>query len=191
MKRAVILHGTSSGPTHNWQPWLKQQLEAGGYEVYAPKLPNCDRPNWQTYEEFLKGSGWDFTDNILVGHSSGATTVLNLLLADWFPQAKAVVLVGTFLNEKFTKKLGEFSDDLFDDLFLNNYDPEKLKQKAESFYFVHGDNDPYCDIEDAKVLCERVDGTFLIVKKGHHLGGASGFAELPMLTQQLKKDGLL
>ncbi len=191
MKRAVILHGTSSDPGHNWQPWLGQKLKAAGYEVFAPVLPDNDRPNRLTYETFLKDSGWDFKDNILVGHSSGATTVLNLLLADWFPHAKAVVLVGTFLNEKFTKKLGEFPDGLFDDLFLKSYDPVKLKQKADKFYFVHGDNDPYCDIGDAKELCKTVGGTFITIKNGHHLGGASGVTELPQLQEQLQKDGYL
>lgn len=188
MKRAVILHGTSSSPAHNWQPWLKKQLEAAGYEVFAPQLPDCDRPNRQTYEEFFKESGWNFEDNVLIGHSSGATTVLNILMSDWFSHAKAAVLVGTFLNEKLTKKLGEFEDDLFKDLFLPSYDPEKLKQKADKFYFVHGDNDPYCDIDDAKELCEQVDGTFITIKNGHHLGGASGFTELPTLLDKLKKD---
>lgn len=187
VKRAVLFHGTSSDPTHHWQPWLKKELEQQGYQVYAPLLPDNDRPNRRTYEAFLRKSGWDFADNILVGHSSGATTVLNLLLADWFPKVKAVVLVGTFLNEKLTKNLGEFPDGLFDDLFLEGYDPERLKQKAGAFYFVHGSNDPYCDIQDAKVLCEQVGGTFMEIENGHHLGGTSGITELPELINYLSK----
>lgn len=191
MKRAVILHGTNGNPSHNWQPWLKQFLETKSYEVFSPELPGNERPNRHTYEAFLKSSNWDFTDNILIGHSSGATTVLNLLMSDWFPCIKAAVLVGTFLNEKLTKKLGEFPDDLFKDLFLDRYDQEILKEKAGSFYFVHGSNDPYCDIEDAQNLCKKLGGAFMIVNNGHHLGGASGVTELPELARKLTSDNIL
>ncbi|TXG77338.1 alpha/beta fold hydrolase [Patescibacteria group bacterium] len=189
-KRAVLLHGTSGDPSHGWQPWLKRQLEERGYDVFAPVLPNNDHPDRDTYEAFLCESGWDFSDNIIVGHSSGATTALNLLLADWFPKASAVVLVGTFLNEKLTKPLGEFPDGLFDGLFLDSYDPKQLAQKARAFYFVHGSDDPYCDIDDAKQLCEQVGGTFIEITGGHHLGGASGITELPQLITALDADGI-
>ncbi|RTK94971.1 hypothetical protein EKI60_00735 [Candidatus Saccharibacteria bacterium] len=190
-KRATILHGTSGNPNEHWLPWVKHQLEQAGYEVYAPLLPDNDRPNQKTYEQFLQKSGWDFSDNILVGHSSGATTALNLLLSEWFPHAKAVVLAGTFLNEKWTKDLGVFPAGNFDDLFIHDFDSAKLTAQADTFYFVHGDNDPYCDIEDAKQLCQQVQGTFIAMPGGHHLGGSSGITELPELIARLKQDGIL
>jgi predicted alpha/beta hydrolase family esterase len=190
-KRAVLLHGTSGDPSHGWQPWLRQALEAHGYEVFAPLLPDNQRPNRQTYDRFLRQSGWDFADNIIVGHSSGATTLLNLLQADWFPHIKAAVLVGTFLNEKFTKQLGEFPEGLFDDLFMERYEPAVLAAKAGAFYFVHGSDDPYCDIADAKVLCQQVNGTFIEIPQGHHLGSASGIRELPQLMEALQADNLV
>lgn len=191
MKRAVILHGTDGDPSHNWQPWLKQQFEKAGYEVFAPVLPDNHRPNQRTYEQFFKCSGWDFADNIIVGHSSGATATLNLLLSDWFPKVKAVALVGTFLNERLTKDLGAFPPGNFDDLFVEQFDPDLLKQRAGAFYFVHGDDDPYCSFDDAKELCDRVDGTFIAIPNGHHLGGSSGRTDLPELFNRLAQDNML
>ena len=191
MKRAVILHGTDGDPSHNWQPWLKQQLEAAGYEVFAPLLPDNNRPSRKTYEKFLQESDWDFTDNIVIGHSSGATTVLNLLLADWFPNVKAAVLVAAFLNEKWTKNAGLFPEGNFDDLFVKDFDPVKLKLRAEKFYFVHGSDDPYCDIEDARKLCGKLEGAFIAIPHGHHLGGTSGITELSDLVDHLKQDNIL
>lgn len=39
MKRAVILHGTDSEPSHNWQPWLRETLRGFGYEVWDAESP--------------------------------------------------------------------------------------------------------------------------------------------------------
>lgn len=188
---AVLLHGTSGNTTQHWFPWIKNELEQSGYEVFAPNLPNNDTPNKDTYEAFLRSSGWDFTDNILIGHSSGATTILNLLSSEWFPHVKAAVLIGTFLNEKLTKSVEWYVAGQFDNLFLPEYDPQILKAKADKYYFVHGDNDPYCDINDAKKLSDEVGGVFITIPQGHHLGGSSGFIELPELSNALHNDGLL
>lgn len=170
---------------------MREVLEENGYEIYAPVLPNNHTPNRKVYEDFLRNSGWDFADNLLVGHSSGATTVLNLLSADWFPEVKAVVLVGTFLNEKFTKEASWYEPGQFDDLFLDQYDLELLSTKSKSFYFVHGNDDPFCDIDDAKDLCKQLQGSFITIKNGHHLGDSSGITELPQLTERLISDGIV
>lgn len=191
MKRAVLLHGTDGKPDDQWFPWLKTQLEASGYEVFSPLLPHNHTPNRNLYESYLKKSGWDFSDNIIVGHSSGATTALNLLLSDWFPRVKATVLVGTFLNEKLTKEADWFEEGQFKDLFLDDYRPKLLKNKSQHFYFVHGDNDPYCDIEDARKLCGDLDGEFIEIKDGQHLSNSSEITELPDLLAALQKDGML
>ena len=190
-KRAVILHGTDGDPDDIWFPWLRGELESVDYEVYAPLLPNNHRPDFQIYEDFLQRSGWDFSDNLLVGYSSGATTILNLLTTDWFPPVKTVVLVGTFLNEKLTKHADWVEEGQFDKLFVRSFVPILLKNRAQHFYFVHGDNDPYCDIDDAKRLCYDLNGQFITVHNGHHLGDSSGMLNLPQLTDKLRADKVL
>jgi hypothetical protein len=191
MKRAVLLHGTDGNPQDQWFPWLRKQLEQSSYSIYAPSLPENHTPDREKYSKFLHDSGWDFTDNILVGHSSGATTVLNLLSEDRFPKVKAVILLGTFLNEKLLKDVSWYEPGQFDNLFLADYDADKIKQKAGGFYFVHGDNDPFCDINDARNLSKKVGGKFITIKNGHHLGGTSGITEIPPLIDALKADSIL
>lgn len=191
MKKAVILHGTDGKPTDQWLPWLQEKLQEVGYEVWAPLLPNNHKPDRQTYDRFLRESGWDFTDNLMIGHSSGATTVLNLLSEEWMPRISAAVLAGTFLNEKLTKSASWYEEGQFDDLFLDKYDAQKMHQKAGAFYFVHGSDDPFCDIEDARALCNELNGQFITIENGGHLGSSSGITELPQLLQALQQDGLL
>lgn len=189
--RAAFFHGTNDGPEANWYPWLVQQLESKGYEVFAPLLPNNHKPNRKVYELFLKDSQWDFSDNVLFGHSSGATTILNLLQADWFPRVKACVLVSTFLNEKWTRNADWVEPGQFDNLFLPQYKPRELMRKCQNFYFVHSDDDPFCDIEDAKLLCAELGGTFTTIKNGHHLGSTWGKKEFPELVNILNENNLI
>ncbi len=191
MKKAVLLHGTDGSPSDIWFPWLHNKFKDAGYEIFAPTLPDNHTPSIETYERFLRDSGWDFTDSIMVGHSSGATTILNLLSQNWFPNIKAAVLVGAFLNEKWTKTADWSEDGQFDNLFLDHYDVDVLHKKAEKFYFIHGDNDPYCDIDDAKKLCGELNGKFTTIENGHHLGDSSGLTELPQIIEALRTDGYL
>lgn len=192
MKRAVILHGTDGSPIElAWQAWLKAQLEASEYEVYFPQLPGCHKPNLKKYDMFLRNSAWNFSGNIIIGHSSGATTLLHLLQQDWFPRIRAAVLVGTFLNEKLLHQASWYKPGQFDDLFVEDFDVAKIQQKAEQFYFVHGDNDPYCDYDEAKSLCEELHGIFLTVHGGGHIASSAAIEKLPILTDRLQVDGLL
>lgn len=191
MKKAVLLHGTDGSPNDHWFPWIRDELEKNGYEVFAPTLPENHTPNWDMYEEFLRNSGWDFSDNLLVGHSSGTTTILNLLMADWFPRVKASVMVGTFLNERLTKTADWYEAGQFDKLFVQDFDVEKIKSKCPDFIFVHGDNDPACGYGDAKEFCQKLDGDFITIMNGEHLSGSSGITEIPEIIEKLNEKDLL
>lgn len=193
IKRAVLLHGTDGNPDDLWFPWLRKQLENSGYQVFSPLLPDNHTPNRATYDDFLKSSGWDFNDDVVIGHSSGATTALNLLSADWFPKVRSTVLVGAFLNEHLLQVNAPewYDQSQFTNLFSSDYDVDLLKEKGGKFYFVHGSDDPYCDIGDARKLCGKVGGVFIEIPDGGHLSGGWGVKEIPQLTDRLKADNLL
>lgn len=191
-KRAVILHGTDGSPTRlAWQVWLKEQLEANGYEVYFPQLPECHTPNLATYDRFLKDSGWDFADNIVISHSSGATTALHLLQQDWFPHVRATVLVGTFLNERLMDAASWYVKGQFDHLFVDELSVDTIKARSTSFYFVHGDDDPYCDYGEAGQLCKRLGGEFITLHGAGHIGKSANIQSIPSLMKALKDSRVL
>ncbi len=189
MKKAVILHGTDGAPEHNWFPWLKNLLEANGVETWVPLLPDNDSPNRFKYETFLRDSGWDFTDNLLIGHSSGATTVLNLMQSDWFPRVDTAVTVATFLNERLLEAAKWYTTGQFDQLFPESFDIKLIKSKTSKFYLLHGNDDPFCDIKDAQRLCDQLNGSFIEVVGGLHLG--INRKELPEILPVLKERGYL
>jgi predicted alpha/beta hydrolase family esterase len=198
MKRAVILHGTDGSPDSNWFPWLKQTLEAHGYKVWVPELPHNHTPNRQVYNDFLFGSDWDFTDNVIIGHSSGAVEVMNLLMDERCPHIRLGVMAGAWASsdvelteaQRRAYEQAGLNKEQFEGLFPpEGFDFDIIKSKADELVFLHGDDDPYCPLSQAKWLAEQTQSEIIIVPGGHHLGAR--FLELPQLVEMLQKRSLL
>lgn len=176
MKNAVILHGTDGAPDHNWFPWLKTKLEAQGYEVWIPHLPGNHTPNREVYNNFLFSRNWDFTDNIIVGHSSGAVSVLNLLMDKRCPKVKLALMVSAWAKD--VPNGYDEDTEQFKNLFpTDGFDFELIRQKADKIEFLHSKNDPYCPLEDAKYLAHELKADLTILDHGVHLG--SEYKKLP------------
>lgn len=195
MKKAIILHGTGSTPDDNWFPWLKHELEFRGYEVFVPQLPDSSTPNRHRYDDFLRKSGWDFSDNIIVGHSSGSTTILNLLEQDWFPHVKAAVFVGFFVNNDYIENNPPewYTPGQFKNLFPpEGFNFAKVKEKSEHRYVIHSDNDPYCDPKLAADTAKLIGAELRIVPGGKHLSkNSGGYIELPEIIEVLENNDLI
>ncbi len=163
MVKFLILHGTDASPRDNWFMWLKGKLIGRGHQVWLPQLPNADKPNTQTYNDFILANK-DFTidsDTILVGHSSGAVEILSLL--QHLPEktvVKAAVLVSAFKDD-----LGW---DTLTDMFGEPFDFEKIRAHASKFILVHSDNDPHVPLEHAEYLAEQLHGELIMFEgQGH------------------------
>ncbi len=176
----VILHGTSSNHDSNWFPWLKSELEALGHKVWVPDLPDSDMPNIDKYNEFLISSGWDFNNNILIGHSSGAVAINGLLqeLTDNV-NVEAAILVGSFR--------GDLGWDSLHGVDIP-FDFNKIKNKSRRFFVIHSDNDPYCPVEGAQWISEKLGAEFMELSNMQHFSYQldKKFAKFPELLDLIK-----
>ena len=180
MKKAVLLHGTDGTPDGIWFPWLRANLEAAGYEVWAPQLPDCHEPNRDTYSDFLFSSGWDFTDNIVVGHSSGAVEVLNLLMDSRCPKVKVAVIVGAWAGGIPTGYPPDSTQ--FAHLFPRwGFKWRRIRANAQHIALLHGSDDPYCPVEQGVTIATKLQAPIMIVPNGGHLG--KNFTELPQVWE--------
>lgn len=179
MRNALILHGTDSDSSANWFPWLKNELGMMGYKVWVPNLPHAEQPNIERYNKFLlSNSDWVFdSDSVIIGHSSGAVEILGLLqvLSDDVVINKCI-LVGSFIDDLGWDSLKE--------LFLNPFDFDKIKKHANEFIFIHSDNDPYCPLEHAEYLSQKVGGKLILIKGQGHFSGEN--VEIPEILEELK-----
>lgn len=182
MKQAVILHGTDGKPESNWFPWLKKKLKDHNYEVWVPLLPENHTPNRETYNNFLFGSH-DFADNIIIGHSSGAVEVLNLLMDERCPKIRFGVMVSAWDHGVPTG----MDSSQFANLFpKSGFDFVTIKQKADKLVLFHSSDDPYCPLEQAEYLAENLDAPLTVIENGGHLGDK--FPQFPKLWQIIKQE---
>jgi predicted alpha/beta hydrolase family esterase len=156
MANFLILHGTDGTPESNWFMWLKGVLTGQGHKVWLPQLPNSDKPNIKTYNEFLlKNPDFVYDENtLIIGHSSGSVEALSLL--QHLPEntkIKAAILVSAFKDN-----LGW---DSLVGLFIEPFDFDIIKAHCEKFTFIHSDNDPYCPIEHAEYLVKQTNGKLI------------------------------
>lgn len=159
MKNALVLHGTDSKPDSNWFPWLKDELIKLGYEVWAPQLPEADRPNMNKYKDFILTADFNFNkETIIIGHSSGAVAALGIL-EELDSQIAKAIMVGSFRGDLGWDNLKGMSEE-------PNY--SKIKDKADDIIFVHSDNDPYCPLEHAQYQAKQTAGRLVLLPgQGH------------------------
>jgi uncharacterized protein len=184
MKNAIILHGTDAKSSDHWFPWLKTNLESLSYTVWAPDLPQANKPNIQHYNQFIFDKHFAFNEEtVLIGHSSGAVAILGLLqaLPDDVIINKAI-LVGAFRND-----LGW---DALKELFNEPFDFEKIKKKAKQITLIHSDNDPYIPLEQAEYLKEKLDAELIILTgQGHfNTGSDPKYTKFPYLLEVIRED---
>jgi len=184
MKNAIILHGTANTPDGNWFRWLESELKKQGYEVWVPQLPDSEMPNAQKYNQLLLSSGFDYNEKtIMVGHSSGAVAILNLLQE--LPEQvriKAAFLVGAFK--------GPLGKETRSELFPKPFDFAKIKDHCSEFIFIHSDNDPYCPLSDAEFLAEQLGGKLEIKKGQGHFNLETGpqYKRFPYLLELINQE---
>ncbi|MBU0579192.1 alpha/beta hydrolase [Patescibacteria group bacterium] len=186
MRNALILHGTDGHSKENWFDWLREELEKKDWKVWVPDLPQADKPNIERYNKFIfSNKDWKFDENsILIGHSSGAVAILGLLQV--LPENVRIdtcYLVGSFKDDLCWEAL--------EDLFIVPFDFDAIKKKAKRFIFIHSDNDPYCPLDHAKFLSQKLDGK-LIIREGqkHFSIGSYGeeYKQFPFLLDLIEKN---
>ncbi len=186
MGTAIILHGTEGHSKIHWLPWLKTELEKLGRKVWVPDLPGADHPNIKRYNNFLLGQEWDFQDNLIIGHSSGAVEILGLLQS--LPNGVTIdtaVLVGSFSQVLAEEPKWQQLKGLFEEPF----DFDLIKTKARQFIFVHGDDDPWCPVDQAEFLCKKLGGEMNLIHGGQHFSTQNNpkWQEFPELLEIIKQ----
>ncbi|MDO8470047.1 MAG: alpha/beta fold hydrolase [bacterium] len=181
MPRAIIVHGWSDSPAGSWFPWLTRELEARGFAVTVPAMPDPDAPKIEAWVAKLQETIGTPDDNlVLVGHSVGCQTILRYL--ESLPEdtrVGRVVLVAPWFT---LQNLGEDEKEVAKPWLTSPMDLAKVRTRAASFAAIVSDNDPYVPMEPTATILRGTLGATVAVEAGKgHVSGEDGVTELPSI----------
>jgi len=181
-KRVYIIHGWEGTPEGGWKPWLASELEARGFEVFIPAMPNTTHPKREEWIEHLAKVVSTADENCyFVGHSLGCITILRYL--ESLPESAkvgGVILVAGFAMNLPNSDFSEIHPFTNDPL-----DWEKLKLVCPKYVAIHSDNDPYVPIENGEIFRDKL-GADLIIEPGMmHFSGDDGVTKLPIALEAI------
>lgn len=178
MKNAIILQGAGETTESFWLPWLKKELEARGYEVWLPQLPNNNDPDIKKNLPFVLDTGKFTEDTIIIGHSAGCPLILSILENIGVKIRQAILVAG------FSTPLP--GEDAANKILQDNYNWEKIKKNIEDIIFINSVNDPWgCDDKQGRKMFENLGGSLIINNEGH-MGSDSfnqPYKEFPLLLK--------
>jgi uncharacterized protein len=181
MKRVYLIHGWAGYPENSWFPWLKASLEAKGFEVIVPAMPDPIHPKKSEWVKFIKDLVPDPDKNtFFVGHSMGCRTILRYL-EDLTENKKigGAVFVAGWVNLPVWDGRTEKETKVVEDWVNPPMDFKKVLKHANKFVAIFSKDDPYF-LEDNARVYEQQLGAKIIAKNGFgHFSDDVGIKELP------------
>ena len=178
-KRAFLIHGWDGRSDNHWFPYLKWELVANGFEVYAPQMPHAAEPKLAEWLTFLREYvGKPDSDTYFVGHSLGCITVARYLsLLPLKARVGGCVFVAGFSGRPNIPEIREFYEAPFD--------AKKAKAHCEKFTMIFSDNDRYVPMERSLEFARELGAKTIMEKGKDHF--SDGLASLPSALQALLK----
>ncbi len=184
MSNVFIIHGAVGHPEENWFPWLRDELENRGHNVYVPTFPT---PEGQTFDNWQKAfedyERYIDEDSVFVGHSLGPAFILSLL--EKYKIKGAYFVAGYHPNKlpkdnEWYKSVKTFID--------RSFDWDRIKTNCAIFHVYHSDNDPYFPLFLGEELAKQLGVNVDIVKNAGHFNEAAGYLKFPKLLEDIKNE---
>ena len=181
-QRVILVHGWDGSPENAWFPWLKDELEQRGYEVFVPAMPDPEHPEpvaWVSQLENIVGSV--DVDTHFVGHSIGCQAIMRFLAENIGNVGMVVLVAGFFeLVDLETQEEKEIWQRWAD----RPFDASKLSEQTKQVVAILSDDDSDVVLAPSKEKFEAI-GAKVIVESGMgHFDDSRGIKELPSVLKE-------
>ena len=179
MNRVVLLHGNGGGSGNdNWFPYIKNGLKKIGIECIAPDLPDPVLSRAKYWLPYFKETLNIGENDIVVGHSSGALSILKYAEKN---KLGASILVGTYYTD-----LG-YENERTSGYFDTPWDWDAIKSNQQWTAIYASEDDPYIPIEEPKYIRDKLGSEYIELENEGHFGGTITKLEFPELLDFLTK----
>ncbi len=177
------MHRWSGGPTDDWRPWLKVELEKLGYVVVIPSMPDTEVPvieKWVSHLESIVGEA--NSDTYFVGHSIGCQTILRYLEKINVKVGGAIFVAGWFN----LKNMEDVEIERIAEPWIKTpIDLVKIKAVLPKSTLIISDDDPFDCFEENREKFGKFVTNTLVIPRGGHLTAKDGFEELPQILEEM------
>ena len=172
MKKVIIVHRWEGSPEEPMLQWLKKELEAKGFEVIAPVMPNTEEPKIKEWIDKLKDVVKNPDEEVyFIGHSIGCQGVLRYLeTLDVDVKIGGAIFIAPWmkLDEKTIKEEGEEVAEIAKTWVETPIDWDRVKPHADKFVCIFSDNDYYVLPVNKELFEEKLSAKTIIEhNKGH------------------------
>lgn len=185
MKRIFIIHCWGGTPADNWYPWLASALEAKGYAVTVPDMPDTETPAIDAWVHHLKDVvGTVDEQTFFVGHSIGCQTILRYLasLPAGTKAGGAAFVAGWF---HLTRLESDEEWAIAKPWLETPIDLAQVKEHAQTFHAIFSDNDPFVPLSDKDIFEKELGASTVVMNEKGHFTGDDGVMELPEVLDTL------
>lgn len=176
----ILIHGYQGNKDNHWFPYIKQNLEAHGVEVFAP-----DMPQEYTVEAWLlklkEISEQVHEHTILIGHSLGCPAILHLLSTLSKP------VFGTVLVAPFGKTFGDETDPEIEECnrFVKTIAWKKVRENAGVIKLFSSIDDPEIPVDISLHVGTMLKTPIRFIENAGHFCADDGFETFPELLEYL------
>ncbi len=188
MKKVILIHGWEGNPENCWFPWLKRELEARGFLVSVPAMPDTEEPRIKKWVPALaEAVGNPDGETYFVGHSIGCPTILRYLesLPEGIKVGGAVFVAG-FISTLTGLEDDDTVRDVAKEWLMTPLDLEKVKTHLPKSVLILSDDDEFVSVE-ASTKDFGVLGSKVVVEHGKgHFDDSRGVMELPSVLEAVE-----
>ncbi len=193
-RTAFFIHGFEDDENGQFSPWkdgdIKEKLEALGYEIIAPNMPNSHHPDRAEWLTFLKQFEHKINSNtIMIGHSLGCITVADFINYTGKKIKAAYLVAPASETVDFVRFNKEWRNENSDIAAVEKFANEKtdwngIKNKTEIIKIILSDNDKYIPFTETKRFFEEKKIACITLHEQKHFIGR----RIPELYREIALD---
>lgn len=172
-KNYLLVHGSFGSPFSNWIPWLRNELEKEGLEVYTPDFPTgVGFQNYNNWSRLLKSyveAGIINENTVIYAHSIAPIFICKFMVDNKIKVKRLVFVCG------FNNYLGinEEYDSVNESMYFDNL--EDIKKYCDEIICYYSDNDPYVKYDVEKEFADAISTEQYCIPYGGHLNIESNY----------------
>jgi len=184
--RVFIVHRWDGTPDADWYPWLRDELEAKGFKVTVPAMPDTSEPKIGAWVSHLrKVVGQPDEDTYFIGHSIGCQTIMRYL--ETLPKGSKIggmVFVAGWLLLRNLEN--EEVEEIARPWLTTPIDFPRIKERTGKITVFLSSNDPFdCSKENEIDFKETLGARVFMETNMGHFTTEDGVSKIPAVLKEL------